>query len=586
MPEAHAAPLAVMLVEDQPGEARLIREMLAELPPPPVHLEWVDTLAGGLRRLAAPGIDVVLLDLGLPDSQGLETLQAVTTRAPDVPVVVLSGTADAELALAAVHAGAQDYLVKGRVNGDVLLRVLRYAVERRRAEETQHFLAQATALLAASLDEEQTIATAARLPVPFLADGCLVDVFLDDRASSLTADCAADPQAQELLGEMRRRYPFDPEGPHPSQRVRRTGRSECHSELTDSSWETMAQDDEPLALLRQLAITSYVAVPLQARGRTFGSIGLFARRGSRRYEPADLAIIEELGRRVALAVDNARLYREAREAVQARDDVLAFTSHDLKNPLAAIRLQAELLERWLADGAGDEPSTRSRDQQAASGLARIQALTLKMAAMIEELVGMARLQAGRAPGLRHQPVDLVALARRTVDGLRPAFQRRILRLESGERELVGQWDATRLERVLDNLLSNARKYTPDEREVVVRLAREETGAGGWAVLQVRDRGVGIPPDELPYIFERFRRARNVEGRTQGSGVGLAEVRQIVEQHGGSILVESQEGEGSTFTVRLPLAPAAPGSLAGRLVDTPLEALPGPAPRCRCRRDTR
>ena len=127
-----------------------------------------------------------------------------------------------------------------------------------------------------------------------------------------------------------------------------------------------------------------------------------------------------------------------------------------------------------------------------------------------------------------------------------------IRAETSTERLIGAWDAARLERVVQNLLGNAIKYSPEGGEVVVTIARQEDAAGARAVLAVRDQGVGIPPTDRPHVFDRFHRAENVVGRIAGTGIGLASARQIVEQHGGTISVQSALGRGSTFTVRLPL----------------------------------
>jgi signal transduction histidine kinase len=128
----------------------------------------------------------------------------------------------------------------------------------------------------------------------------------------------------------------------------------------------------------------------------------------------------------------------------------------------------------------------------------------------------------------------------------------------------------RLVRVLDNLLANGIKYSPNGGEIEVSLARQDDGGAAWAVLAVRDHGLGIPAADRPRVFERFRRARNVVGLIGGTGIGLASTRQIVEQHGGTITVVSQEGVGSTFTVRLPLTP--PGDETAS-APPPLAAVP-------------
>jgi signal transduction histidine kinase len=191
-------------------------------------------------------------------------------------------------------------------------------------------------------------------------------------------------------------------------------------------------------------------------------------------------------------------------------------------------------------------------EQLLAGLSSIERAATQMAAQIEELLDVARLRAGRALDLEPQPVDVLALAREAVANHQQSAEMHRLRLESEERRLVGRFDRSRLARVLANLLSNAIKYSPGGGDVVVRVARERAGDADWAVVSVADQGVGIPAADMPYIFDQFRRSESVVGRIAGTGIGLALVRQVVEQHGGTVTVRSEQGAGSTFTVRLPL----------------------------------
>jgi two-component system phosphate regulon sensor histidine kinase PhoR len=144
------------------------------------------------------------------------------------------------------------------------------------------------------------------------------------------------------------------------------------------------------------------------------------------------------------------------------------------------------------------------------------------------------------------------LVRDGLDEQQQTTERHTLRLESDLAELTGRWDARRLTRVLTNLVDNAIKYTPDGGEIVVRVLLERADAGDLAVLDVQDQGIGIPSGELERIFDRFQRASNAHGRIGGTGIGLASVRHIVESHGGTIVVHSQEDVGSSFQVRLPI----------------------------------
>jgi signal transduction histidine kinase len=233
---------------------------------------------------------------------------------------------------------------------------------------------------------------------------------------------------------------------------------------------------------------------------------------------------------------------EAEGAARLRDSVLASVSHDLRSPLAAIRGHAELQQRVLRrDGTPDT-------QQLLRGATRIEEAARRMNGMIAELVDAARVQAGHTLELHRQVTDLVDLVQRMLAEQAHTTALHDLVFESAEPRLIAFVDGVRLQRVVANLVSNAIKYSPNGGDVRVRLCC----ADGWAVLTVQDHGVGIPSADLPRVFEQFHRAANVAGRFKGTGLGLAGARHIVEQHGGSISLESQEGVGTTVTVRLPL----------------------------------
>jgi signal transduction histidine kinase len=227
------------------------------------------------------------------------------------------------------------------------------------------------------------------------------------------------------------------------------------------------------------------------------------------------------------------------------EEFISAVAHDLKNPLTTVRGQSQLLRRRL--GRGDTPDVSRLE----AGLEGIDNAATRMSRQIDELTDVMRLRAGQEIELQREPADLVALVRQTIESHNPSTERHTIRLESSVDDLVGVWDGPRLERVLDNLLGNAIKYSPRGGEIVVRIGREGSGTTEQAVLSVEDSGVGIPASDLPLIFERFRRGANVVSFA-GSGIGLAGARRIVALHGGTITAESVEGQGSTFTVRLPL----------------------------------
>ncbi len=228
-----------------------------------------------------------------------------------------------------------------------------------------------------------------------------------------------------------------------------------------------------------------------------------------------------------------------------KDEFLAVVSHDLKQPLATVKGRAQLLRRRLARGGTVDPVAL------ADGLAALDRSADELLAQMAELLDVARLQMDLPLELRRAPVDLVALVRQAVADVQATTQAHTIRLATTAQAVRGSLDAVRLRRVLDNVLSNAVKFSPRGGEIVVRVAREDGPGGPLATIAVEDYGLGIPAADLPRLFERFHRGSNVVGRIEGTGLGLAGAHRIVEQHGGHIEVQSQEGVGSTFTIRLP-----------------------------------
>ena len=227
---------------------------------------------------------------------------------------------------------------------------------------------------------------------------------------------------------------------------------------------------------------------------------------------------------------------------------MSVVSHDLKTPLQTVLLAARQLER-LAGRAGTPELEPVR-----KGATRIGDAATRMNAMVNEMLDVVRMQTGQSLDLSLAPTNLVALARQVADELRQTTTTHAIEVSESVGELRAECDVFRLERVLSNLISNAVKYSPAEDRVLVRLREEQGPQGHWALVEVEDHGLGIPSEDLPYLFSWFQRGRNVRDRIDGTGIGLASAKHVVERHGGTLTVSSQEGVGSTFTVRLPLAP--------------------------------
>ena len=264
---------------------------------------------------------------------------------------------------------------------------------------------------------------------------------------------------------------------------------------------------------------------------------LWTRVSSAPFEDADGQVAG-----VVTVVQNIDAQKRADDEHVAFLDALA---HDIKNPLGAAKGQLQLARR-RAD------SSMPEDQRVVRNLEAAEREVDRASALLGEVLDVAHFRAGRPLEMHYAPVDLVALATAAIEELQARSPDHHLSLTSGTPALEGMWDGPRLDRVLRNLLENAVKFSPNGGEIHLSLDEEVLEDGSsWAVLRVEDSGVGIPPDDLDRIFERFQRGRNVSG-ISGNGIGLTGVRQIVLQHGGTISAASQEGQGATFTIRLPM----------------------------------
>ncbi len=396
------------------------------------------------------------------------------------------------------------------------------------------FLVRAGDVLGSSLDYHRTLREVARLAVPILADWAVVDI-VDANGARRLAVAHVDPAKVELARGVTERYPFDPNAPAGAGEVLRSGRPHLYPEITDAMLRAAARDAGHHALLVELDLRSGMRVPLAVRGCVLGVMSFFAQ-GTRRFGRDDLALAEELARRAAVAVDNARLYEEAQRAIRARDEFLSVASHELRTPLTALELQLGGLARRAA---GTDERTKNK-------LAVIARQVKRLEVLVENLLDVSRVMAGKLQleldecDFAHVVEDVAA---RLTDSARKAGSALRLDLEPCR----GRWDRSRLDQVVSNLLSNAIKYGANA-PVDVRLRCEAERAE----LRVRDHGIGVPLEDQARIFERFERAVS-HRQFGGLGLGLWIARQIAEAHGGIIAVDSKPGAGAEFIVTLPRA---------------------------------
>jgi signal transduction histidine kinase len=404
------------------------------------------------------------------------------------------------------------------------------------AQRRMAFLAEASRVLASSLEHEATLSSVVQLAVPQFADWCAVELCLDDEPRCQVAVAHVDPAKAGLARELLRRYPSEPHGLDASPRVLRTGRPELYEQIPDQMLESNARDAEHLRLVRAVGLTSAMVVPMSARGRMLGAITFVSSDPGRRYGAPDLEMAEQLARRAALAVDNARLYRAAQRAIRGRDDFLAIVSHDLRNPLTVCLMNAKLL---LSGPPADETQTRR-------GLESILRSAERMDRLIGDLLEVATIEAGQLV-VDPAPHPVESLVGPAIELARPLAAQKSLRLGASlEPGLpLVRCDRERVLQIFSNLLGNAIKFTPEGGLIEIAV-RARNGSVGFSV---RDSGPGIPAEQLLHVFDRYWQAGR--GDRRGVGLGLFITKALVEAHGGEVSVESRLGEGSTFSFTLP-----------------------------------
>jgi PAS domain S-box-containing protein len=415
----------------------------------------------------------------------------------------------------------------------------------RKDELAESYLGEAAAALGASLDRSQMLGVVASVLVPGLADWCSVYLLEGDRLVLVTTE-HADPEKVALVAEYQERFSPDEEHAGAMWQAIRTGLPQVFNEIDDDALAMSTRDPEALDVLRGLGIRAALVVPIRQRGRMTGAISLVSSKHGRRYDARDIALVDELGRRTGIALENARLYAEAQvavrlaeEASRAKDEFLATVSHELRTPLNAIVGWATLLRQ------------RTHDPQIARPLEVIDRNARAQARIIDDILDVSRVVTGKLR-IDPKPIDLVRVVSDAIDVVRPSTDAKrvdlVVDFATPSLPLVG--DADRLQQVVWNLLANAVRFTERSGSITVRVEKESS----TAIVTVTDSGRGIDPAFLPYVFERFRQAdASTTRRVGGLGLGLALVRHIVELHGGHATASSGgAGAGAIFTVTLPI----------------------------------
>jgi signal transduction histidine kinase len=535
-------PLRVLLIEDNPDDADLLRELLAESRGARVALSVAETLDEGMAVLDRAPVDLLLLDLTLPDSRGLETLRRAFAHAARVPIIVLTGLEDDVLGVRAIHAGAQDYLAKGQVDGALLRRSMHYAIERHqllaeRTDDAQVFaaLVRVGEALMAGLHTHAMLDRLCQVTAEVL--GCEVTStwVLDETSDAYVPAAANRSEEWDRISALRtQRAEMEP-------LIEASGADRSVHRLHDALRRSLP---EPLVRMPE-GVVADVCLTLRRGGEIVGTQVCGYRSEMREWSGVRDRIAHGLVHVAALALDNAQLVAELERSNAIKTYFAATMSHELRNTVFAIGGFSEMLVTALQRPPGPEPV---RLAQVIGDRAR-ESLHLIQAA----------LELTRSEVRPTQPDEREMALAQAVEPLR-----REMEILCNGRALAIEWDlalelpplhtdAVKLRMVLKNLISNAVKFT--ERGAI-RVSADR--AGERMRLRVSDTGIGIPAEELAHVFEPFRQAHGrLSRRAGGAGLGLYIVHRLVDLLGGTIAVDSVPGQGTTFAIELPFVPTPP-----------------------------
>jgi signal transduction histidine kinase/ActR/RegA family two-component response regulator len=409
------------------------------------------------------------------------------------------------------------------------------------------FLSRAGELLSSSLDYPSTLTRLARLIVPQLADWCAVHVEGLDVEKMPIAHVSSDKIA--TLRDIFRRFPLVEQSLYGYPAVLQNGKPLVVDSISEGLLEASARSSEHLAALRKIGAKSWITVPLRIQSTILGGITLAASESGRRYGSSDLILAEELARRAAAAIDNARLYELSKiersrmeAATRAKDEFVAVVSHELRTPLNVIVGWIRLLK-----------SSALSEEKREHSLEVIERNANALSQLVADLLDISRVISGK---IRINPsqVDLANVVDIALEDARLALETKRLRVhvDLDREKAVMRGDADRLQQIVWNLLTNALKFTPKGGEIWITLRRVDSDLE----LEVRDNGIGIEPEFLPHVFESFRHGNSSTTRThRGLGIGLSITKHLVDLHGGSIALKSGGiGRGTSATVRLPVSP--------------------------------
>jgi len=569
----------ILIVDDRPDKLLAHETILAEL-----NQNLVRATSGreALRCLLKQDFAVILLDVNMPGMDGFETAAMIRQRprSATTPIIFISAVNDKDTHVSRGYSlGAVDYILtpvvpeilraKLAVFVDLYKKteqIKRQAEERAvffreqaaRAEaearqEQLGFLAEASNVLAASLDFERTFENLAFLIVPRLADFCLIQIADEDGALQQVAVAQRIPQEKTEQSDRGASSLLVQAAQRAGAQTYKTGKSLLFCEIDERILEALFAAEAERNSIEQSGLSALIVVPISARGRVLGVITLMYLTEDRPCGENELALAEELGQRAALALENAQLYKAAQKALSeaeranhAKDRFLAMLSHELRTPLTPVLTSIFEVE------SDEQISSEVRDS-----LQVIRRNVELEARLIDDLLDLTRISKGKLQ-LSLEYVDAHVLLRSALDICQSEIKNKKLRVETelDATKVNLRADPARLQQIFWNLIKNAVKFTPKRGQLTLRTSDE---VDGRLRVSITDTGIGIDSETLPKVFNAFEQGER--SGTGGLGLGLAITKALVETHGGQITAESAgEGRGATFTASFPLAePASPAT---------------------------
>lgn len=446
-----------------------------------------------------------------------------------------------------------------RLVGDAIWSAFERVKLARLSSERLQILADAGVALSSSLDFSKTLTNLGQVVIPRMADWCSIQLLERDGTLKQVAVAHSDPKKIEYAWELNRKFPPLKSPEQASYRVVRTGKPELVPIVTDEMLVASSRSEEHLRIIRELGFTSYLIVPIKARDRVLGTMALVSTESKRQFGEEDLSLAQEIASRAGLALENARLFRESQNINQLKDEFLATLSHELRTPLSVILGNSEILL--------SERRTLTLDESAKSLDAIHRNATIQNN-IIRDLLDVSSIITGKFSfkPMEVSPGDTIVAA---AQGLAQTAKARGIQLHCDYADAPESMraDPTRLHQIVWNLVSNAIKFTPSGGRVDLKVYER----GNECVIEVSDTGLGIEPEFLPYVFDRFRQEDSSTSRRFGGlGLGLSIVRHLTEIHGGQVSATSPgKGQGSRFTVELPITHGLAGAEPHAISAAPL-----------------